>query len=196
MFRKVMLYFMSSALVLTMAGCSSKKQDETSAGNKAPAPVAEEERDVTVTLPKSFLDAMEMTPEEFMEMLRSDNDDIGEMKENRDGSVTITMKEEDHDKMMEEMGETIDEQIQEIVDDTQTWDNITAVEANDDYTQFDVTLENGTVGLAEPFSLILFYMMGEMYQTLDGNSGAEVKVNFIDKNGNVLQTASSKDAGQ
>ena len=81
----------------------------------------------------------------------------------------------------------------EIEKDTETFPNITKISVNDDFTQFDVTLENGQVGLMDSLSILMLYMYGFMYQVLLGEEAGskEIIVNYLDPSGNIIDTLNS-----
>ena len=79
--------------------------------------------------------------------------------------------------------------MQELIDD----DNytITGITHNDDYTVFDVTLEGTEVGFADSFTSMVFYMYGGMYGIFSGTETDHVVVNFLDPDGNVIDSYDS-----
>ena len=68
---------------------------------------------------------------------------------------------------------------------------ITGITHNDDYTVFDVTLEGTEVGFANSFTSMVFYMYGGMYGIFSGTETDHVVVNFLDPDGNVIESYDS-----
>ena len=71
--------------------------------------------------------------------------------------------------------------------------NISA-EASSDYTSFTVTLSTDVVGLQDSLLTLAFYMYGGMYNAFNGTPIDNVRVQFVDQAGNVLEEANSRDA--
>lgn len=115
---------------------------------------------------------------------------------NADGSVTYIMSKDQHSKMMDEMKANIDASLAEYIgsEDTPT---ITAIEPNDDYTDFKVTLSTDTVGLSESFSALAFMIFGAMYNVFNGTETEDISVSFISQaTGEVLNTSNFADIGE
>lgn len=108
---------------------------------------------------------------------------------NDDGSVTFKMTKQQHKDMMKSMTDSMDQSIQEMIDD----DNytITGVTHNEDCTVFDVTLEGTEVGFSDSFTSVVFYMYGGMYGIFSGKEADHVVVNFLDPDGNLIESYDS-----
>ena len=191
--RKGMKAVLSALMVFSLIGCSQKqdvsaKPEET----KETVEVDEGLLNVTVTLPASFFEMMGTTSEDYVaEMKEDQGDKLKDVKINDDKSVELTMSKKNYNEMMDNMTKSIDESIQKMVDDQETYPNITAVTVNKDYTEYTVTLESGELGFNESFSVLNFYIWGGLYQAFAGNGGTPIIVNFVDKDGNLIQTADS-----
>ena len=115
-----------------------------------------------------------------------------------DGSITIVMSKAQHKKTMEELNKTLDEAVQEMVG-SEDYPNITAIEHNDDYTNFKVTTTSEELSFNESFSGVAFFMFGAMYNSFNGTSVDNIHVDFINEaSGEVIDTFDSKnleDAG-
>ena len=115
-----------------------------------------------------------------------------------DGSITIVMSKAQHKKVMEELNKTLDEAVQEMVG-SEDYPNITAIEHNDDYTNFKVTTTSEELSFNESFSGVAFFMFGAMYNSFNGTSVDNIHVDFINEaSGEVIDTFDSKnldDAG-
>lgn len=159
------------ALTLMLSGCAVKKED------------------VTITLPKEYF---EMAGIDAATAL-SNNDAYKSMTTNEDGSVTLVFDADKYAKYLEEYKTQIRTSLDEIEKDTETFPNITKISVNDDFTQFDVTLENGQVGLMDSLSILMLYMYGFMYQVLLGEEAGskDIIVNYLDPSGNIIDTLNS-----
>ena len=115
-----------------------------------------------------------------------------------DGSITIVMSKAQHKKTMEELNKTLDEAVQEMVG-SEDYPNITAIEHNDDYTNFKVTTTSEELSFNESFSGVAFFMFGAMYNSFNGTSADNIHVDYINEaSGEVIDTFDSKnldDAG-
>ena len=135
-------------------------------------------------------------PAEYMEGVTQEQLDAGKGTTyqsatlNDDGSVTYKMTKQQHREMLKSMSDSVDQSMQELIDD----DNymITGITHNDDYTVFDVTLEGTEVGFADSFTSMVFYMYGGMYGIFSGTETDHVVVNFLDPDGNVIESFDSK----
>ena len=112
-------------------------------------------------------------------------------KLNPDGSVTYKMTHAQYNSMLSEMGASVDEGIQELINDDTLC--IDAVEHNADYTEFNVTLSTTTLGLGEMFSTYIFYLYGGMMGIMRGEKDADIVVNFLDPAGNLIEAGHSAD---
>ena len=86
-----------------------------------------------------------------------------------DGSITIVMSKAQHKKTMEELNKTLDEALQEMIG-SEDYPNITAVEHDDNYTNFKVTTTSEELSFNESFSGVAFFMFGAMYNSFNGTS--------------------------
>ena len=107
--------------------------------------------------------------------------------------MTLVFDADKYAKYLEEYKTQIRTSLDEIEKDTETFPNITKISVNDDFTQFDVTLENGQVGLMDSLSILMLYMYGFMYQVLLGEEAGskDIIVNYLDPSGNIIDTLNS-----
>ena len=108
---------------------------------------------------------------------------------NEDGSVTYKMTKQQHKEMLKGLSESFDESINQMIDDENY--SITGITHNDDFTEFDVTLEGTEVGFNDSFSAISFYMYGGIYGIFNGSDTEHVIVNFHDPDGNLIESYDS-----
>lgn len=144
---------------------------------------------VYVTLPAEL--AGETTQEEI-DSKAGDNYKSGKL--NDDGSVTYQMTRKQHQTMMDGIKESIEEACNEMVNDIDTY-GITAIEHNDDYTVFKVTVNSGSVSFVTSLSVIAFYSFGGMYGIFSGNPTDNIAVEFYSSDGTLIQTGNSSEVG-
>lgn len=142
---------------------------------------------VKITVPADIVG--EVTQEELDET-------VGEVclaaKLNDDGSVTYKLTKAQHQEMLNGIKTGIDEGIKSLIDDKENY-SISGVTYNDDLTEFKVTIDGDQIGIGDYFSTMLFYMYGGMYGIFTGHQADNIKVEFLDTDGNVIETANSSE---
>lgn len=180
--------------MLTLASCGNakdvSKENATVSPSTQTVEVDENLFDVTITLPNSFFESLDTTAEEAVKNQEESGSNFKSVKLNDDQSVEITMTKSDYKKMMKEMKSNVEKSLQEIVDNTEDFPNIINIESNDEFTEFTVTLEDGTVGLADSMVCLGLYLYGGIYQVFTPEQKMIVEITFVDKEGNVVDTAS------
>ena len=180
--------------MLTLASCGNAKEvsDENATPSSSAQTVEVDENlfDVTITLPNSFFESLDTTAEEAVKNQEESGNTFKSVKLNDDQSVEITMTKSDYKKMMSELKKNVNDSLQEIVDNTEDFPNITNIESNDDFTEFTVTVEDGTVSVTDSFVCMALYLYGGIYQVFTPEQKMNVEITFVDKEGNVVDTAS------
>jgi len=193
--KKILTVLLSIMMLFSLAGCGEKKNETTTENPKQENEtlnVDEGLLTVTINLPNSFFESFETTAEDYVNGLKADSTEEELFKEvilNDDGSVTLKMSKSKYNKMMDEMAKSINDSIQEMINDTETYSNFADIKTNSDFTEFNITLANGQVSLVESFSVIAFYMYGGIYQMFTENPNMDIKVNFYDTAGNLIDTS-------
>ncbi|MDO5134020.1 MAG: hypothetical protein Q4D81_13735, partial [Eubacteriales bacterium] len=144
---------------------------------------------VSITLPPEFAEGI------TQEQLDASNGTIYESAVlNEDGSVTYKMTRAQHKAVMEQLSDSFDESIQEMIDNNEYY-SISAVTHNDDFTVFDVTLNGTELGFQDAYSAYAFYMYGGMYGIFNGHTPEHVIVNYRDPDGNLIEQGDSANMG-
>ena len=108
---------------------------------------------------------------------------------NQDGSITYKMTKEQHQAMLEQLAVSFDNSLQEMIDDEKyTISNITR---NNDFTVFDISLDGAEPSVSDSFAAFSLYMYGELYGVFNGNRPEHVIVNYLDSNGNLIDSDDS-----
>ncbi len=108
---------------------------------------------------------------------------------NQDGSITYKMTKEQHQAMLEQLAVSFDNSLQEMIDDEKyTISNITR---NNDFTVFDISLDGAEPSASDSFAAFSLYMYGELYGVFNGNRPEHVIVNYLDSNGNLIDSDDS-----
>ena len=113
---------------------------------------------------------------------------------NEDGSVTYKVTKAQHRAMLEGFTASFDEALQRIVDNDETY-TIAGITHNEDFTEYNVTLDGSELGMTDSFSVMGMYMYGGIYGIFKGHNPEHVVVNFRDPEGNIVKTADSANVG-
>lgn len=202
---KLVLLLIAAMLMLCLVACGNDTAATTEADPQTaeePAVVTETAEDaetievdetlfnVELTIPAAYL-GDDVTQESLDAIVAEEGYMSATL--NEDGTVTYVMTKGQHDAMLEEMAATIDTSLAEMIGAAE-YPAIVAIESNDDYTSFDVTISTETVGAEESMSVLAFYLYGGMYQIFCGNEVDDIAVNFINQtSGEVIETAHYSD---
>lgn len=183
--RKMQICAAACALALCLTACGGGAASTTAAGSDAAASTSASEDglnveknlfSVTLTYPASMVD--EGTTQDSLNNEISGIDGIKSATLNEDGSVTYIMTKAYHKQIVDDMGQTIDESMAEMVG-SEDYPNFTNVEANEDYTVFTVTTKSKALSLDESLSLLQFYTEGAFYSVVSGNDADSIHVDFV-----------------
>lgn len=183
--RKMQICAAACALALCLTACGGGAASTTAAGSDAAASTSASEDglnveknlfSVTLTYPASMVD--EGTTQDSLNNEISGIDGIKSATLNEDGSVTYIMTKAYHKQIVDDMAQTIDESMAEMVG-SEDYPNFTNVEANEDYTVFTVTTKSKALSLDESLSLLQFYTEGAFYSVVSGNDADSIHVDFV-----------------
>lgn len=191
--KKVLSVLLSLAL---LAGCSSSGESSqpnevSSTNDNQTATVSTPEPDVSITISSEFLEGFDITADDYIAGLsEEEKEDFKEVKANEDGSITIIMTSEKNKEFMDEYKTQMNAQFQEMIDDQESFPNITDITYNENLSIFTVTLANPEVTFQDSMSAIIFYLSGSMYQMFSGTpeENIDVIVNYVDADNNVIET--------
>lgn len=114
---------------------------------------------------------------------------------NTDGSATYVMTQKQHNDMMEELRENFKQQLNEMVG-SEDFPNFVKIEANDNFTRFEVTTKSTELNFMESFSTLQFYMISGAYNTFNGTTVDNCSVIFInEQTGEIISEANSSEMG-
>ena len=183
--RKMQICAAACALALCLTACGGGAASTTAAGQDTAASVSSSEDgmnveknlfSVTLTYPASMVD--EGTTQDSLNDEIKGIDGIKSATLNEDGSVTYIMTKAYHKQIVDDMAQTIDESMAEMVG-SEDYPNFTNVEANEDYTVFTVTTKSKALSLDESLSLLQFYTEGAFYSVVSGNNADSIHVDFV-----------------
>lgn len=144
--------------------------------------------DVELTIPAEYVG--ETTQEE----LDNDAAEYGyKVTLNSDGTATYKMTKSQHKKILEDMAESFNQELDKMID-SEEYPNFTKIESNDNFTEFKVTTKSTELDMNESFSVIAFYMYGGLYGTFSGKDADNVSVTFInEESGEIIDVSNSSD---
>ena len=208
--KKILLPALITSLAVSMAACGNGSASETTANTTA----AKQETSSPETTPDATSDAdaiadVNVEKEIFDVKLTIPSDYIGDATQeelskeaeangykivlNDDGSATYTMSKSQHKKMMEELSDSINTALTDMVG-SEDYPNFTDIKANDDFTQFTITTKSEELNLKESVSVMGFYMYGGMYNVFNGTTVDNVHVDFVNADtGEIISSSDSKD---
>ena len=204
--REMLSLLLCGAMTISMAACSVNSGSEKELASETPSsPVTESTPDsqdslevdqnlfdVEITVPASFLD--QGTTQEDLDTIAEESG-FKSVTLNDDGSATYVMTKAQHDQMMQDLQESIDTGLSDMVN-TEEYPNITGISANDGYTEFTVNVASSEVSMTESFIVLGLYLYGGMYNAFNGTPAQDITVKFVNENtGDVIQEAHSSDMG-
>ena len=109
---------------------------------------------------------------------------------NQDGSATYTITKEQHQTMLKDLAKGINEKLAAIPG-SDKYDDISSIEANEDFTQYKVYLSTSTAEFNESMSVMLFKMYGTMYNCFNGVTDETIVIEYYNKNGDLIASYDS-----
>ena len=113
---------------------------------------------------------------------------------NKDGSVTYTMTKKQHQIMMYNIRNSIDEDLQELIDDNEHY-NISAIDYNTPMTEFNILLDGDKASSDDSSAALEIYTYGKLYNVYMGQNVDNIAVNYYAADGTFLETANSSEPG-
>lgn len=183
--------------MLGASACSSKEttitkseSGETTSSSSGGIEVDEGLLTVTITIPADIIG--EISQADLDKQLAEKGYKSATL--NSDGSVTYVMTKAKHKELMKEMAAEFDKSFQEMLNDEES--SIVSITHNDDFTEFKIGYDGDEVGLADSFTVLVFYMAGAMYGAFNGKTPENVHVVFVNsKSGETIQEGNSKNLG-
>ncbi len=127
---------------------------------------------VEVTIPKEFLQ-----DDNFKEMIKeAEEDGIKEMTRNKDHSITLTMSEEQQEKILKDLVTEMDETIDEI-EKNEDYPSIKTITYNDSFTEYKMEVNREVYEDSfDGFSVFGLGMSGILYQLFRGKEIKDSKI--------------------
>lgn len=170
--KKTAIFLVISMLIMTMAGCAGKNENQES---QDAAEKQSEEQQEEVSVDKNLLSIEITLPPDLAgdlsdfdkETYLSENPGMTDAEVLADGSLKLTMSRAKHEELMEEMRESVDEALNALMTDEET-SYIKDVRRSDDYRKVDVMVDREEYENAFDLSALTIMMSVAMYQVFEG----------------------------
>lgn len=204
--RRIPALVIACAMILSLAGCgggassaaassASVAASSSSAASSEAGDISKDEGlfNVTIVYPADYVTGT--TQEQLDQEVAESDGGIQSATLNEDGTATYVMTKAYHDKLLQDMADSINSTLTGMVG-SETYPNITAVEANDDFTSFTITTTSTELSMDESFSVLTLYFYGGMYGVVAGEQPENIHVDFVNADtGEIIESADSSDAG-
>lgn len=179
----------SCALCATLAGCATqnsgsvtKDSDENSAVEAATVTTR------TVTFPAAYF--TDVAAEDVQSRMQEWG--CTDVVANEDGSYSATMPIDKYNELVDSWHETTAKQLDEMPN-SETWQTITAIDYDDQFSKVTLTTSNSQVGLKEMFAPLQVGLVACMYQQFAGQP-VNCVVSIVDQSGAELSSSTYPDA--
>ena len=189
--------FICIMMLIAFTGCS-----DPGSATSEPSPTEESGSQVEVdkgllnveiTIGADMLETFDETAEEFKASLEENEEvDFKDVTINEDGSVTFKMSKSDHNKMMDEMLKSIDSSIAEITQNKEDYPNVIDITHDKDLLNWKIKMSSTEQNISESFLCFGLAIQSIFYHGFNGDKQADVVVDYVDEDGNIFDTWSSK----
>lgn len=148
------------------------------------APIASEQTDSVIESQPDDEEVSFTITNEFRDMIGEIDTGKAQVKQNDDGTVTITMKKADHTDMLNGVAEHIEKTISDSIISGE-FANVTAITHNDDFTDIQIMTENaGDYGELSAYNITIdICLLSRLYQQLQGRENQVVNMRFVAPDG-------------
>lgn len=202
--KKITLIMLSVFFSFSLTACASSAESSSATSSITDKPVASVEKTdetVTITYPSYMIpgansdstDKEKVTAAENFCKSVLESEGTLEAKANDDGSATVTMTCEAHEKLLLNFKASIDSQMEDFFSDSQS-SEYSDYSYNDDLTVFTVNMDSNDYESQFTTAGMLFGISAEGYQVLNGVEEPHVVINYVDsKTGDTLGTLTYPD---
>lgn len=204
--RRISALVIACAMILSLTGCGggtssagassvSVAASSSSVAGSDAGSVSKDEGlfNVTIVYPADYVSGA--TQEQLDQEVAESGGGIQSATLNEDGTATYVMSKAYHDKLLQDMADNINSELNAMVG-SEDYPNITAVEATDDFTSFTITTTSTELSMDEAFSVLSLYFYGGMYGIVAGEQPENIHVDFVNADtGEIIESADSSDAG-
>ena len=204
--RRISALVIACAMILSLTGCGggtssagassvSVAASSSSVASSDAGSVSKDEGlfNVTIVYPADYVSGA--TQEQLDQEVAESGGGIQSATLNEDGTATYVMSKAYHDKLLQDMADNINSELNAMVG-SEDYPNITAVEATDDFTSFTITTTSTELSMDEAFSVLSLYFYGGMYGIVSGEQPENIHVDFVNADtGEIIESSDSSDAG-
>ncbi len=115
---------------------------------------------------------------------------------NADGSATYVLTKEQHEDMMKKLKEGIDQKIANLPASSKSYKDIRSISANDDYTDFKVTLDAKAINDKTSMAMVELKLLSTMYNAFNGVGNAGFHAVYYGSDGQVIADTDSGSASK
>jgi PBP1b-binding outer membrane lipoprotein LpoB len=191
--KSVILFLLPVLLLSGCAGASSSAVTSDTAETSEAFPASScsltylEDDRVELTVPSDYVQGATQT------QLDTAAKELGyeSITLNEDGSATYIMTKAQHQEMLKNLSDGINEKLNSMIR-SENYSDITAISANDDYTVFSVTTTASSTDVSASMYYMVFSMYGDMYNAYNGIPDADIRIDFFsDSTGELLTSFGS-----
>ena len=204
--RRISALVIACAMILSLTGCGggtssagassvSVAASSSSVASSDAGSVSKDEGlfNVTIVYPADYVSGA--TQEQLDQEVAESGGGIQSATLNEDGTATYVMSKAYHDKLLQDMADNINSELNAMVG-SEDYPNITAVQATDDFTSFTITTTSTELSMDEAFSVLSLYFYGGMYGIVAGEQPENIHVDFVNADtGEIIESSDSSDAG-
>lgn len=216
MCKKLISLILVCSLSISFVGCKKSSKSDNQTKSETPQIVVENNTNETssenndlellgeVNVDKELFDVKLTIPKEYAEGETQESLDKA-CKENGwksatlnvDGSVTYEMSKKQHKKMMDDLTDQFQAELDKMCNG-EDYPNFVSIKGEDNFTKYTIVTKADKCEGFEAFALIGLYMYTAMYNIFNGtiDDYDNVHVDFVNEaTGQVVDTADSKDMG-
>lgn len=169
--KQIFLLFMLTLSINTLYGCNTDSSKTAEVNEPAEsAPYVQEViilSDADITIPSALVG------DEISGLAAEKSSTVSE--ESLNNTTTLSLTGEERTSIVNDISSEIATNITAILEDNDHYPNITDITANRDFTEFTISLKDGTMNTYESMLVMSFYMTGDKYQLYFGVPASEVK---------------------
>lgn len=193
----------AAVFAMGLVGCSGGAESSGNESGGTEVSGVESEDNSTVNVDEGLLTVDITIPATFFEDTTADEIQENAKEKgflncvvNDDGSVTYTMTKSTHRALLDELMNSCDESIAEMLEGENAVASFKNIEHNDNMSEVNIYVDPDQYGAFDSMYALSFYILGGYYQAFAGvdSNDIDVVVNFIDETNNeILNTASYRE---
>lgn len=177
--KKLCAIFLSITISFSITACSNSETADIDTSDHAHAAETDDQFTVELTLPAEYV--QDATQEDLDHAAL----DYGykSITLNEDGSATYIMTEAQHEEMLADMYNTLNETLTGMIGSAE-YPSFSSVTANEDFTKFMVTTISTEYSSEEELATMALYMVSGIYHIFKGEEAENVRIDFVNLDSN------------